>query len=211
MVKRVLLLIGFIILSAVQFSCDPFEVDRSVDLDACVNSRCMITGYVYDLEGNPVGGVRITRGGAGVGYAITDKDGYYSIAGNVYGWTYCVTPGMEGWFFEPDTRCFDHINKNHKNQNFAGWIPNRYEISGYVLDDLARPMEKAFVSLEGEGGYSVKTDTSGFYAFRGVLEHLDYCVVPFVEDYTFEPAERCFENLSQNYDRQSFVGTETGG
>jgi hypothetical protein len=210
MAGRFIALIGIALLLAVFSACDPFEVDRNVDLDACVDSRCVVTGYVFDTEGNPVQGVNITRTGAGVGYATTDKDGYYMVVGNVQGWSYCLTPTKEDWFFTPEQLCYDHISKNHSRQNFTGWIPNRYDIGGYVTDSQARPMKNVSMTLEGEGGTSVKTDTTGRYLFTGILENHDYCVVPYKTGYVFEPVERCYENLSQTFEAQNFLGSEIG-
>ncbi len=77
------------------------------------------------------------------------------------------------------------------------------EISGYILDDTGTGI--ADVRLQGFPGSPV-TGPGGIYSVK-VAPGWSGIVTPQKEDYSFEPVERSYENLTSDRTDQNYIGT----
>ena len=156
-----------------------------------------ISGTVMDNAGNPIPGVTMT----GLpGTPVTDANGFYS--GTVpCGWSGCVTPILDCWVFEPSQRCYENVHQNYNEQYYTGTFVN-YTISGYVRDGAGNAI--ANVPIQGLPGNPV-SNSEGWYSST-VPCNWTGCGTPVMDCVVFEPAERCYQNVRQNYAEQNYTG-----
>ncbi len=134
--------------------------------------------------------------------AHTAADGAYTIDGLPPD-SYKVTPYMEEWAFEPETRdvTVNVTEGNAENVDFLGTPPTQtYSISGIVWDEqsagiggvtlTATPLVEAEsnIAQAGEDRTAV-TAEDGTYAITG-LPAADYIVIPQAIGWRFEPEQR---------------------
>jgi hypothetical protein len=200
-------LVAGLVLLIVLLGCDPFEKDQGGNIPGCPQEGCSVSGYVYDEDGNPLRDVRIERSGSGAGYVKTDKNGHYALYGNVLWWRYCFTPSKPRYAFEPENRCYKKIDACYTDQNFVAALVESFDISGYIIDQHALPVQDVLVDLEGGAGGRVRTNTQGYYLFVDVVNRQDYCMIPTKDGCTFEPTQICIENLSGDSHSQNFFAT----
>jgi hypothetical protein len=79
--------------------------------------RWYIAGYVYDAEGDPIGGVAMN----GLG-TTTDTSGYY-IAQVDDGWSGTVTPVLGSCTFNPGARSYSTVGEDHPDDSYTGVCP----------------------------------------------------------------------------------------
>ncbi|GAH54890.1 unnamed protein product, partial [marine sediment metagenome] len=78
-------------------------------------------------------------------------------------------------------------------------------ISGHILDPNDKPIDGVLVDANNAGG-SDATDIDGYYEVE-VPPNWSGTVTPTKEDYTFEPANRAYSNVTADQTGQDYVGT----
>jgi hypothetical protein len=206
-VRRIIPAIAVFLLT-LPAGCGFFEDLEQPEGHDCWTGRCKIAGYVRDFQGTPMKDIKVFRSGEGAGFVFTDKHGHYILTSNVPGWRYCVAPGDSDWTFEPEKRCY-YINENLEDQDFTAYPAVIFwrSISGRVVDGEGNPVQGVVISVEGMDKDPVETDESGDYIVEGLINNFGYCVIPSKSGCTFEPEERCIENLDVSYPYQDFTAT----
>ena len=188
-------------------ACDPFGSDPGDSGTDCFSDGCDISGHVTTEAGRPLEGVRVDISGGEWGYAVTDENGYYALTKILMMRDYCVTPSKGPWEFEPEKHCFKDLTRNHTGQDFIAARIDSFDIAGTVIDSRSIPVSNVVLLLTGAAEKNVRTNTAGFYAFRSLRGREDYCISPYKEGYTFEPAERCYTYLDSTFDRENYLAT----
>lgn len=78
-------------------------------------------------------------------------------------------------------------------------------ITGHILDPNNKPIDGVAVDANNAGG-SDTTDIDGYYEVE-VPKNWSGTVTPTKEDYTFEPANRAYSNVTADQTGQDYVGT----
>jgi hypothetical protein len=186
--------------------CGFFEDLNQPEEHPCWTGRCTISGYVRDFQGTPLKDIEVVRSGEGSGWVLTDKHGHYTMGENVPGWRYCIAPSDSDWTFEPEKRCYN-IDDNLENQDFTGYpaFISWQSISGRVEDGDGNPVAGVSMRVEGMDKDPVLTDENGDYVIDGLIGGFGYCVIPNKQGCSFQPPERCIENLDVSYAYQDFA------
>jgi len=172
-----------------------------------------ISGYVVEIDGTtPVKDVLMSAGDTNT---LTDVNGSYKLSVD-YSWSGVVTPGKEGYLFEPNSDTYADVNHNYSDINYTATLLT-FKIAGYVLDSgNSAPISNTSVSAENGGGPwtskygtgSAMTDSSGYYEVW-----VDYNwsgkVTPARYAYAFEPNGTSYENVKADYNTtgQDYAGT----
>jgi hypothetical protein len=171
-----------------------------------------IAGYVVEIDGNtPVKDVLMSAGDINT---LTDANGYYELSVD-YGWSGVITPGKEGYTFEPVSSTYNNITQSYSDVNYTATLMT-FKIAGYVLDSgNSTPIGNVSVSAENGGGSwtskygggSSMTDSTGYYEVW-----VDYNwsgkVTPAKYAYAFEPNGTSYENVKVDYTAgQDYAGT----
>ncbi|MDO9513716.1 MAG: FlgD immunoglobulin-like domain containing protein, partial [Elusimicrobiota bacterium] len=80
-----------------------------------------------------------------------------------------------------------------------------YHIKGYVRNSSGAGINAVTINLTGESANSYNTDSTGYYAFVGILTG-NYMVTPSKTDYIFNPVSRSTSPLSADIDNWDFTG-----
>ena len=161
-----------------------------------------ISGTVSTDTGAPLPSVTIDFGDLGT--VTTSESGAYRIETNACtGWSGTATPSMESYFFTPPSRSYSNVTTTRTNENYiaATSQPETVTISGTVFAPDDTPM--AGIALEFSEFGSTSTNASGQYAMQ-LPSGWTGSVSPFMGGYTFDPAARNYENLTENRTNQDF-------
>ncbi|MEW6042097.1 MAG: carboxypeptidase-like regulatory domain-containing protein, partial [Elusimicrobiota bacterium] len=85
---------------------------------------------------------------------------------------------------------------------------NGYTISGIIKDKNGSPLNGIRLDLSGGDFASITTDSSGQYTFHNLIPGKNYIIVPYKEDWYFDPAKKMFNGLNSNQ-IQDFVARES--
>ncbi|OGS20245.1 MAG: hypothetical protein A2252_00700 [Elusimicrobia bacterium RIFOXYA2_FULL_39_19] len=166
-----------------------------------------ITGYVRTGAGTGIGNTVLALSGTGglISTYTTTSNGYYSFSVTT-GSTYGITPVKTNWAFVLSSQTFTNVSAD-ASQNFTGtFAGTSYNISGTVLDNLGAAMSSATVTLSGDLGMTVYTNTSGNYTLSSVPGGGTYGITPTKTDYIFNPSSLTLANLSADQTGQNFTG-----
>ncbi len=133
--------------------------------------------------------VTVSLTGAKSESTTTDASGRYAFSEFPDG-TYTVTPSLAGYVFSPASTAVTVIGSNIMGQDFAGTpsVATTHGISGDVTDHgSGTGLAGVVLNLSGASTASTATDSSGSYAFSGLLDG-NYTVTPSLTGYTFDPA-----------------------
>jgi hypothetical protein len=190
-------------------ACGMMDDPQRYDYEEATRTKFDIEGYALDTEGEPIVGAKIERGGHGAGWVETDMRGYYCLPNNNRGSDYTVTPILDPLAFEPEIRCYNNIDRDHKDQNFIGKLILRFYITGTIFNIYSDPIAGVVIDILHDGEHSVvSTDASGNYVIAGIVEGTDVCLTPIKPGYTFEPTDRCYEDLDKSYPGQDFLAVQ---
>ena len=207
--RTYLILAVALTVTAFLMACGLMDDPQRYDYEEATRTKFDIEGHVLDKEGEPIVGVKMERGGHGAGYVETDMRGYYCLPNNTRGSDYTVTPILDPLVFEPEIRCYNNIDREHKDQNFIGKLILRFYIAGHIFNKYNDPIPGVVISIAHDGEHSVvSTDATGRYVITGIIEGTHVCLTPTKAGYTFDPAERCYENLDMNYTGQDFFAIQ---
>jgi len=129
------------------------------------------------------------------GDPMTGKGGTYK-ATVEYGWSGTVIPEKEGYTFSPDSKPYGLIAKDQMNQNYTG-TQITYIISGSVgVDGVVMSGLPNNPITNGTGIYRTPVK----YGFTGRVS-------PKKDGYTFEPAERQYDNIIGDLANEDYTAT----
>jgi len=109
------------------------------------------------------------------------------------GWTnarFAVSPGIHTFRWEYKKNEYTSYGEDTAWLDDIGFPPYEltYRISGNVTN-AAMGLSGITMNMSGARTATVKTDSTGYYIFKGLLEG-NYTLIPFREGYTFTPASR---------------------
>ncbi|MFC1567163.1 carboxypeptidase regulatory-like domain-containing protein, partial [bacterium] len=163
-----------------------------------------ISGYIKDGSDVAIVGSTVTLSGGAISTCITDSNGYYEFTGLVKG-DYTITSLKENYGFTPPNKNYNQLNINQINQNFIA-TENMYTISGYVKDGSNVAIIGSTVTLSDGASATCITDSSGYYEFTGLIK-ADYAITSVHEDYSFNPLNKSYTQLTSDQINQDFAGT----
>ncbi len=177
-----------------------------------INRTGSIAGMVT-ADGEGMGGVTVTLGGAGDASAMTADDGSYGFTGLRRGdYTVSVTnPNADMYSFPTTSRAVSvAIGQMHSDVSFAGTMIRRSSISGQVSVE-GMGLEGVAVMLSGAHEATDTTDASGQYAFAGLGSGTYTVSMANPDDvaYTFETMSADIELGNSGSATQNFTGTHT--
>ena len=132
-------------------------------------------------------GVTITLSGDTSDSQVVNDGGSYSFT-VTEGGNYTVTPSKPGYTFIPTSQTFNNVISD-KTQNFTA-TQKTHTISGIVSG-----ADGVTVTLGGDASDSQVVNDGGSYSFT-VAEGGNYSITPSKPDYTFNPGNQIFNNLS---------------
>ncbi len=185
---------------------------RTGTLEERVAVNLTVAGRVVTSEGAGVQGVVVTASPNGA-TGITNAQGEYALRVPCP-WSGEVTCQHNQYTFDRTERKYTELKEDVVNQDFvvvAG--PDDPEepddpdltnvvVSGRILDAEGHPVTGVSLSATNDGG-TATTDENGAYLFS-VAQNWSGKITPSYQDYTFEPAERSYAELTSNSADQNF-------
>jgi hypothetical protein len=161
-------------------------------------------GIAGRISGGVIDGVKVSLSGAATRDATTDASGYFEFADLVDG-AYVVKPSLAGYTFGPTQRSITLAGANVVDANFAASVapPATYTVSGSVSGAVQRGVT---ITLQGDSTAVTTTDAAGGFTFEAVQPG-NYLIVPFHDDYAFDPASRFVVVTAADIPGQTFTAT----
>ena len=161
---------------------------------------CQLTGYVSDINKNPIEGISINS--TLYGTTTTDNKGYYSLNGSclpsdqlcLYD-QISLTKGTITYYNSEE--CY----WGRKSQNFT---IQSYTISGYIKNSANHPIQGVTILFSNEGGETI-TDENGFYRHT-VYQGWNGKASAIGQGYQFEPFNLSYSNIKENQTDQNYTG-----
>ena len=125
----------------------------------------------------------------------TNDSGVYSFSNVDAGSTYTVEPIAINYTFSSTSVTFYNFNSN-KTFDFTGTL-KQWTISGTITDGT-NGLSRVTVNLTGDSTATTITDTNGNYSFTNLDAGKNYSVTPALSNYTFNPVNSAFTDLSQD-------------
>jgi hypothetical protein len=141
--------------------------------------------------------VGVSLDGPSFGWTTTDAAGRYAFDGLADG-SYTVTPGADGYEFDPVSRSIVLEGADIGGQDFEA-RPLPHAITGTVTGPIA-----VTVNLTGAATQTTTTDGSGGYAFAGLADG-SYTVTPSLASFTVTPASRAVTVSGADVTGQDFT------
>lgn len=116
-----------------------------------------ISGMITDRYGYGIEDANITAQDNSM--TLTDANGRYVLT-VPYQFSGAITPIQTGYICQPLKRYYNSVSTDVSDQNYIMWAPI---LSGQVKTDYNKVAAGVNVSIEG--GYSVLTDTNGYFKF----------------------------------------------
>jgi hypothetical protein len=121
-----------------------------------------------------------------------------------------VRPSKDDCVFHPPRVSFYEPGRSLPNENFTGFCGTIYQIQGRILTAGEDPVKGAAILVWDEGGTwnnTVVSDSAGAYLIGSLVPGYTYFVRPSLAGYAFDPAQRRYENLNQDFTEQDFAAT----
>ncbi|MBN1973041.1 MAG: type II and III secretion system protein [Sedimentisphaerales bacterium] len=128
------------------------------------------------------------------GEVYTDSSGYYSASVD-FDFSGTIKPVREGYTFKPASITHTKVRENKANQDF------KPSIETYVIKGRAG---RSGVKMNGLPGDPVTTGPDGAYSVT-VEYGASYEVAPELEGYSFNPPNRTYTSISQNYENDNYT------
>lgn len=170
--------------------------------DAPVSS---ISGKVT-VGGSALSGVTVALTGAATANTTTDSSGNYTFSGLLNG-SYTITPTKDHHSFNPTNLSVSLNGTNVTGRNFAATFIG-YSLSGTVTSG-GTALTGVTVALTGTTPKSTTTDSSGNYAFTGLLNGA-CTITPSKDHYTFNPTTLSANVNGADVTGRNFTATFTG-
>ena len=159
-----------------------------------------ISGTVRTTTGEGIEGVIMAF--TGVGTVLTNNDGDYSMVVPFF-WSGTVFPAKAGWNFDPPNRTYSFVMIDHILQDYIGTqVITQYSIYGFVYtsDGVGLPN----VAINTDMGENTYTTTDGSY-YLVVPQNWSGVVTPELVDYTFDPPNRNYTNVTGDIGGQDYI------
>jgi hypothetical protein len=190
--------------SSLNYMFTPFRYDiTNLSGNAIANFTAIplynITGRVTDLSGAGMAGVFVTVNGPMSRSATTDSNGNYLLNSLPAGGDYTMNLSKANYAFDPPGRTFNNLS-GHQTANFTG-IPS-FNITGHVTLPNGQGISGVSVALNGSYASgtpyaaTITTYSDGYYSLSFLAAGGTYTVTPSKANYTFQPADKTFKNLS---------------
>ncbi|KPA10827.1 conserved hypothetical protein, secreted, partial [Candidatus Magnetomorum sp. HK-1] len=161
---------------------------------------CQLTGYVFDINKNPIEGISINSNLYGV--TTTNNTGHYSLNGS------CL-PSEQLCRYDRISLTKGNISYydsescywGRKSQDFT---IQSYTISGYIKDSANHPIHGATILFSNEGG-ETSTDENGYYRHT-VYQGWTGKASAIGQGYQFEPFNQSFSTIMKDHSDQNFIG-----
>jgi K+-transporting ATPase c subunit len=160
-----------------------------------------LRGTIKRADGSAIAGVTVTLSGGASGIDITDSNGKYEFS--VENGAYTITPGSNGYIFNPASINATISGANLVGQDFTG--SPTFSISGNVKTAGGTPIAGVTMTLSGAANKTTTTAGNGNYTFTGMLNG-SYSITPALTDYTFAPTEKSVNINNANVTGQDFTG-----
>ncbi len=165
----------------------------------------IISGYVKYNNGDAVEGVAIAFSNGG-GTVTSDVDGDYHRY-ITRGWSGTATPSMTGLSFNPSSYTYSGVSTNQNNQDYIASSQYVYaHIFGYIKDINDNPLEGVKIEYSNSGQFAI-TDAIGYYKMN-ITEGWNGTATPSMTNYSFEPSQYTYSNITGYNYNQDFVGTD---
>jgi hypothetical protein len=175
-----------------------------------------INGYVLTESGAAIRGVEIKayfdKGDGPPStpstITVTDSRGYYRVRFNASVEWLRVTPSKALCDFSPLNISYNPTGRSIPNENFTGYCGSFNQIEGHVRTPEGGPVRGVAVLVREAGNVwntTVFTDSEGFYIISGMVPGHTYVVKPTFAGYTFDPSQRNYPNLAQDFTGQDFA------
>ncbi|WP_185154184.1 leucine-rich repeat domain-containing protein [Fulvivirga sp. M361] len=161
-------------------------------------TRYAVYGTVVDIrQGNPLAGV-LLEGFPDV--VITDLAGRYE-AKVPNAWSGTITPLLQDFVFEPDSREYQNVTSSRQDQNYSATYVGDYKIGGTIITTEGEPVsDVVLIGFPSE----TTTDENGIYLAQ-VPYNWSGIVVPELNDRRFSPGERFYEVLTQDLLEENYI------
>lgn len=161
-----------------------------------------ISGTISPVTGGA--GATVTLSGVAAATTTANASGNYSFSGLANG-VYAVTPSHAGYAFNPTSTSATVNGANVTGINFAATATSpTFGISGTLSPTAGGA--GATLTLSGAAAATTTADTSGNYAFSGLVNGA-YTVTPTNAGYTFTPASQNVTVNSANITGVNFSAT----
>ncbi|HEX8746165.1 MAG TPA: carboxypeptidase regulatory-like domain-containing protein [Pyrinomonadaceae bacterium] len=170
--------------------------------------RYTISGQIITSNSSPLSGVTVTLSGSQEGTTTTDASGNYFFSGLLAKGNYTVTPAKANYTFSPQSRTYASLGGSTLASFQA--IQNLYSITVSLKNEAGSGLVGATVTLASNGSLIVVNqvkDSSGIITFENLSPEKNYTLTPAYQGWSFDPAEKTFNNLSGNQ-QIAFTGTQ---
>ena len=175
-----------------------------------------INGYVLTQTGGPIQGVEIRAyfdRGDGPSttpslVTVTDARGFYRVRFDDSVVWLRVAPGKDLCDFRPPNVSYNTSGRSIPNENFTGYCGSMNRIEGHIRTPTGNPVRGVAVLLREAGNLwntEVFTGSDGFYLIGSIVPGHTYVVTPSHAGYTFEPNQRTYPDLAQDFAGQDFT------
>lgn len=155
-----------------------------------------LAGTVVDENGNPMSGVTINLTGSQPAKMVTDAQGNFRFSGLPTSGIYTVAVDKRHCTFATANKTFTHP-AGDVLATFEGRL-NRHSIGGRITRQDGVGISDVTVQLSESPTTTATTDAEGFYSFPDLAAGGKYTVVPVLDDFAFTPANKTFEDLSED-------------
>ena len=195
------------VLPAATPSCDPDDNGRLIGSPDASMPQVIyysIVGHVYKEGSNDrFEGVTIEFSG-GVGSVVTDETGLYSVD-VPQGWSGVATPSYCGYYaFTPPQRFYTNVKKDYFDQDYTGGPAQLFTISGkFTYHGTGEPISNTEIDFGDD--IVITTNELGEYSIEMIPCTSD-TLVPYIENFNFDPQFRIYNNINTNYNNQDYIG-----
>jgi hypothetical protein len=181
-----------------------------------------INGHVLTQIGGPIQGVEIKayfdKGDGPPStpslVTVTDSHGFYRVRFDASVQWLRVTPGKALCDFRPLNVSYNTTGRSISNENFTGYCGATNQIEGQVRQPGGDPVRGVAVLVREAGNLwdtEVFTNSEGFYIIGSLVPGHTYVVKPSHAGYSFDPSQRDYPDLAEDFTSQDFAANPLPG
>lgn len=139
---------------------------------------------------------------------VTDSRGYYRVRFNASVEWLRVTPSKDLCDFSPANVSYNTTGRSIPNESFTGYCGSINQIEGHVRTPEGDPVGGVAVLLRESGNLwntTVFTNSEGLYIISSIIPGHTYVVKPGHAGYSFDPSQRNYPDLVQDFTGQDFT------
>lgn len=168
----------------------------SVYLSKHPSEKFSLTGTVTDESSAPLSGVSVSLTGSQSLNALTDAQGKFRFSDLPTSGSYTVTVNKPNFTFVTATQNVVHPVADVNVAFSAHSAP--YSIAGRITREDGTAISGVTLRLAEVPTTTVTSGSDGFFSFTQLIAGKTYTVVPVLDNFTFTPENKKFENLSEN-------------